>query len=432
LVEAAGGCTGFFGESVFVNSCFAATPIGRLIVPRQRVTIRQLASEAGLEVDEALITLWDSGFPHVNAPSDWLRDSEANRARRALGLATRREMASPSYWSAMFQVPEGEIGRLLGSLGVSRPSDGGRLTKKAILRLRSEANSRRAGSAEVADVRYDSTPTVAPLVWSSIGHVKELRYLSVDDVRTIHQALVDDFAADADPITPAGIKSHSLLGSAVSRPLTSIDGELKYPTVEMAGAALLHAIVHDHPFHNGNKRTGLVSMVVFLDENGLTLTCDQDALFKLVLQLAQHALVTGPRHELADREVMAVAIWITNNVRWLEKGDRPIPWRRLRRILSAYHCSFEAPGKNRIDIVRTITKPGGLFKRGSTQTLRTQLNFADDGREVEMRTVKKIRHDLQLDEYHSVDSLAFYDNVPMSPGDFIVRYRKTLTRLARL
>src|SRR5207253_10205662 len=102
-------------------------------------------------------------------------------------------------------------------------------------------------------------------------------------------------------------------------------------------------LVHDHPFNNGNKRTALVSMLVFLDENGLVITCDEDSLFKMLLQLAQHALVQGPREELSDRETLHVASWIASCARWLEKGDRALPWRRLRQILTSHGCEFEFP-----------------------------------------------------------------------------------------
>jgi non-heme chloroperoxidase len=50
-------------------------------VARKRVTVRELASEASLELDEALITLWDAGFDQISGPADRLARGEANRAR---------------------------------------------------------------------------------------------------------------------------------------------------------------------------------------------------------------------------------------------------------------------------------------------------------------------------------------------------------------
>ena len=399
----------------------------------KRTTVRELATEAGLELDEALITLWDAGFDDIVGPGDLLGRGDANRARRALGLATRRELASVEYWSKLLAEPN--LRELLATLGVPRPFEGASLTKRAIHRLKAEARRRGEALSEPGPTAtlVDVIPT-PPLVWPTIGHRRDIRHLTEGEVTAIHEALVHDFERDHDPISPPGIKSHALLQSAISRPHTAIDDTAKYPTVEMAAAALFHSLVHNHPFHNGNKRTALVALLVFLDENGFALTCDQDALFKLVLQLAQHALVQGPRNELSDREILFVAQWVKDHCRWLEKGDRPLPWRRLRRLLAPYDCVFENPGTvgNRINISRVVQVPKGFMRKARSEVLRTQTSYNDEGRDVDVNTIKKIRHDLHLDDDHGIDSRAFYDNDPISPGDFIIRYRKTLKRLARL
>ena len=131
-----------------------------------------------------------------------------------------------------------------------------------------------------------------------------------------------------------------------------------------AAAALLHSLVHDHPFHNGNKRTALVSMLSLLDKNGMMLTCPEDGLFKLVVQLAKHSLTTGPRAELPDREVLSVATWLHGWVRRIKKGDRPLAWRRLKQILVRYDCELSIPGGggNRINITRHVLRQGRLFR----------------------------------------------------------------------
>lgn len=405
-------------------------------MPRKWTTVSQLAAEAGLDLDEALITLWDAGFSDVNGPGDRLQRGEANRARRCLGLATRRELSSADYWAAVLSTDADALFQLLLTLGVPQPFQGGRLTKKAIVRLQAEARSRGKAptSEEVPEGPYVlQEQHLAPFAWTRVGHERDIRFLTAEEVERVHCAIVEDFARDPDPIAPSGVRSKNLLASAVHRPSTVLDETAKYPTVEMAAAALLHALVHNHPFHNGNKRTALVTMLVFLDENGIILTCDEDQIFKLVLQLAQHALVKGPRGELPDREVLAVASWLKDHSRLIEKGDRSIQWRRLQRILTDYGCSFEfATGGNRINISRVVSHKTRFLGRRRNHTLRTQTFYGDQGREINKNTVNKIRHDLHLDEEHGMDSSAFYDRGPISPSEFIVRYRKTLKRLARL
>jgi hypothetical protein len=177
----------------------------------------------------------------------------------------------------------------------------------------------------------------------------------------------------------------------------------------------------------------LLPLSVFLDENGIVITCDEDALFKMLLQLAGHSLVHGPREELADRETLHVASWVASCARWIEKGDRALPWRRLRRILTSYGCELSFPGGvgNRINITRRSSVVG-RFGRSREVILRTQVFYGDEGRENQPNAIHQMRHDLHLDDEHGIDSSAFYDEADTPPSEFIVRYRKTLRRLARL
>lgn len=402
---------------------------------RRRTSVAQLAAEASLEVDEALIILWDAGFDSITGPGDLLPRGDANRARRHLGVATRRELASHEYWQGVLDLDQPAFVALLAELGIGEREVGPPLTKRAIRRLSAEQRGRTAPVMPPQGIRSDEVPQpeAARLEWRPVGHERPCRYLTDEEVLAIHYELVADFRTSPDPVEPPGVRSQALLSSAVARPLTSLDGVLKYPTIEMAAAALLHAVVHDHPFHNGNKRTALVAMLVFLDENGLVLTCSEDALFKTVLQLAQHALTSGPRNELPDREVIHVARWIVQNSRLVEKGDRPIPWRKLKQILKRYDCTFEYPtAGNRINVSRIVVRPSRFLGRPKEKTLRMQTHYADEGREVARNTINDIRHKMELDDDHGIDSATFYHEDDIAAGEFIVRYRKTLRRLAKL
>ena len=99
----------------------------------------------------------------------------------------------------------------------------------------------------------------------------DLRTLSAEDVLQIHEILVADFQESGDPISPPGVRSVSLLQSAVGRQTTGIGSVLKYPDPIFNAATLLYGLCNDHPFHNGNKRTALVAALVHLDRNKFTL-----------------------------------------------------------------------------------------------------------------------------------------------------------------
>src|SRR5689334_2524734 len=102
---------------------------------RSRTTAQHLASEAGLESDEALVALWYAGMTNLKTALDPIPRGDVNRARRILGLATRRELGTPEYWQEQFGISRAQLDAALTSLGVNRAYEGGTLTKKAIHRL---------------------------------------------------------------------------------------------------------------------------------------------------------------------------------------------------------------------------------------------------------------------------------------------------------
>ena len=96
----------------------------------------------------------------------------------------------------------------------------------------------------------------------------------------------------------------------------------------------------DHPFHNGNKRTALVALLVHLDQNRLSLAGVPDGgLFELMLAIAQHTIAKPKdksKHPLnrpsADEDVEAIADWIRRRARALRRGELQITYKQLRKI----------------------------------------------------------------------------------------------------
>lgn len=403
----------------------------------KRRTVRQLAQEASIDIDDALLSLWENGFDHIKTEYEKIGPRDLNRARRAIGIATRREFQSPDYWKKLLNLDNPQFQVLLDELGVPLERKT-KLQSKAIRRLKSEALGRGidpiTGDVSKPSIIRKEDKSNA-FEWRTPGHKRELRWLTTEEVQNIHYELVKDFSLTSDPISPPGVRSEQLLGSAVYRPQTAIGGELKYPTVETSAAALLHSIILDHPFHNGNKRTGLVSVLVFLDENGFFPDFDQDDVFKLLLKIAQHRIVDPFQSDLPDREVIAITEWLLGKCRFIEKGERPIPFRKLRKILISYECKVETVASGKVNIQRFWIEPSrwgimSVFQK--RKNLQFQMPSVEDGREISVQTIKKMRKELYLDELHNVDSHAFYDKEARTPlPDFIARYRKTLRRLAK-
>jgi death on curing protein len=97
-----------------------------------------------------------------------------------------------------------------------------------------------------------------------------------------------------------GIRDAGLLSSALARPQhRAAYGE---STVFDLAAAYAFGIVSNHPFVDGNKRTGLLAAYVFLDLNGWELTASETEAVTAVMALAVNEIdETGFSNWLKDR-----------------------------------------------------------------------------------------------------------------------------------
>lgn len=85
----------------------------------------------------------------------------------------------------------------------------------------------------------------------------------------------------------AGVRDANLFYSAINAPYQRFADEIFYPTVYERAARLCYGIVSNHPFYDGNKRTALMAMLVFLRINGICLKVSIDDLVELMLKLAK-------------------------------------------------------------------------------------------------------------------------------------------------
>jgi death on curing protein len=82
-----------------------------------------------------------------------------------------------------------------------------------------------------------------------------------------------------------GIRDEGLLLSALARPENILAYEPNADPFRLA-AAYCHGIVKNHPFVDGNKRTGTLCTVVFLALNGLGVEFDEPEIVTMILGLA--------------------------------------------------------------------------------------------------------------------------------------------------
>ncbi|MFA0784306.1 type II toxin-antitoxin system death-on-curing family toxin [Fervidibacter sacchari] len=129
----------------------------------------------------------------------------------------------------------------------------------------------------------------------------QVRYLTADEIEDLHEQIILRYGG------VSGLLSRDLLESASARPQTAILGQELYPTLEEKAAALMHSIIADHPFADGNKRTAFLATQEFLRLNGYEIVVETREALEFTLAIAEGKLGV---HEIAD---------------WLRRHIRPTP-----------------------------------------------------------------------------------------------------------
>jgi death-on-curing protein len=109
-----------------------------------------------------------------------------------------------------------------------------------------------------------------------------MKYLTVADVLLLHSLAIDNFGGSH------GLRDLGLLESAVGRPKATYGGEELYPDIYLKAAALVHSLLLNHQFVDGNKRTAMFAVMTFLELNGF-------------------------KFEAQQKEVVDAALWIEND-----------------------------------------------------------------------------------------------------------------------
>ena len=109
--------------------------------------------------------------------------------------------------------------------------------------------------------------------------------ITIKEVLIIHQLAITQFGGSE------GVRDFGLLESAIQRPFVTFGNEELYPTATDKAAAIVESIVKNHPFVDGNKRSGAFAFVWFLQKVKLLnpASLSPSALTTLTLLLAESA-----------------------------------------------------------------------------------------------------------------------------------------------
>ena len=103
---------------------------------------------------------------------------------------------------------------------------------------------------------------------------------TLQDIYKLHTQLENAF------VLSPGVRDENLLASAVNTPFQTFMGNDLYPSLYDKAAQLCYGIANNHPFTDGNKRTALHSMYVYLIINGFDITATQQDVENMIIDVA--------------------------------------------------------------------------------------------------------------------------------------------------
>lgn len=107
-----------------------------------------------------------------------------------------------------------------------------------------------------------------------------MKYLTPEQVLFIHYRLIEETGGRH------GIRDLTLLQSALARPMATFDNNDLYPDLFAKAASLMHSLIKNHPFTDGNKRTAIAAASIFLLRNNYSLKASNKELEGFTLKVA--------------------------------------------------------------------------------------------------------------------------------------------------
>ena len=127
-----------------------------------------------------------------------------------------------------------------------------------------------------------------------------MRHLSKEQILLLHSLVIDETGGSH------GVRDHNALLSVEALPRQALFGKELYATPYLKAAVYAHGILMNHPFIDGNKRTGMLVAGVFLEDNGFQITARRGSVAKCALKIIENHLSV---QEIAQ---------------WLKKHSKPI------------------------------------------------------------------------------------------------------------
>ena len=256
------------------------------------------------------------------------------------------------------------------------------------------------------------------------------------DVLRAHFLIADYFFGKDSGLGGIGPRDVNLLHSAVYRQFVAYSGSIKWKSVYEKAATLVFGLVTDHPFHDANKRTGLLTYLYALHKMNRYPTNGQGDLEDFMVEIAERNLMKYRRMKaLAKREddadVLFIADYLKRNSRERDSRYYAITYQELDRRLRDFECCLSNPHKNYIDICRVehYREYGIIGRRKERLVTLAQIGFPGWKSQVGKGAIATVRRAAKLTPDYGIDSAMFYRGAdPLNA--LIAQYEGPLKRLA--
>lgn len=121
--------------------------------------------------------------------------------------------------------------------------------------------------------------------------------IGIQQTLQIHKILIEQYGGSF------GLRDKEGLDAALARPFQTFDNKELYPSGVDKAAAIIQSIVTNHPFIDGNKRTGYVLMRLLLMENQIDIMAEEDEKYAFVIQISEGKLNIDQIKDWINRKV---------------------------------------------------------------------------------------------------------------------------------
>jgi death-on-curing protein len=123
-----------------------------------------------------------------------------------------------------------------------------------------------------------------------------MKYLSAAQILLIHSLVIEETGGSH------GVRDKHSVFSLEQLPAQSFGGKELYPSPHKKAAVYARSIIMNHPFVDGNKRTGMTSASIFLENNDYQIVAKQGDIEKFALKVVVEKL-----------DIDAIASWFEKN-----------------------------------------------------------------------------------------------------------------------